>query len=991
MSRYCISKSGFLKLAFTMCFSTMVWAGTFGKVVSIGGHASDLALDEARGVLYVANFTANRIEVISLADHSVQRSMNVASQPGALALSPDGKYLVITHFGNFQAPNSPNNAITVMNLVSGSRQTFGVGAPPLGVAFGLDSRAFIATQNDFILFDPVTGSSELLDTVTGLVSKTLPQPQGTVPTQIVSTAMAVSGDGVMIRGVSDKFYFSYDSVRHFLSFGGYTSSPPDGPRALTLNRDGSRWMSGWALKEPNGWSRAMLPNPTGALNIGSVMIDSYRDLVYAQIEETGVTTPVLQVLDGDNLAVRERLNLRENLSGRSVMSSDGSTMYSLSQSGITVLPVGSLYAEPRVGASKSDLSFHGNFCDRNIASQEVSIVSEGAPADFRITSDNPGVRISPASGLTPATVRISVDPATFQNQKGTVTVNLKIESTRGVNIPAPIRVLINSKEPDQRGNVVPVSGKLVDIVADPSRDRFFILRQDRNEILVFDSNTYAQTATLRTLNQPMSMAITFDRRYLLVGGNLSSYMSVFDLETLELDRLVLTGDYVQSIATSANAILISTRPSGGGDNKIHRVDLGARVSTPLPTLGVFENKVTLNTVLVGSGNGRYILVAQSDGNLMLYDAVADTFSVSRKETTPLVGAYAASNYDQFAVGNAILNNSLVPVRRWTDADAGKSSGFAFLDNQTAFRFTAPDASAPGVLQRVDLAQMNGIRPTRTSEAGVLGTTTQAFTRSLAVLPNRSAIIALTTSGFTVFPWAFDEGSAPPRLDRVVNAADGTQPVAPGGLISLFGSDLSPVSQASRQVPLPTILGESCLTVNGQPVPVMFVSPRQINAQLPFAVDGTTQLVLRTPGGVSDAFNVTILPSAPSIFRSSTAGTETGIATVIRNSNGLVVTPSNPVHHNDVLTIYATGLGRTSPAVESGVPSPAEPLASAVISPVVTLGGVPMAVEFAGLTPGQIGVYQINVRIDGRAPLGLSVPLSISQGSGGTAVSVRVIE
>ena len=60
-----------------------------------------------------------------------------------------------------------------------------------------------------------------------------------------------------------------------------------------------------------------------------------------------------------------------------------------------------------------------------------------------------------------------------------------------------------------------------------------------------------------------------------------------------------------------------------------------------------------------------------------------------------------------------------------------------------------------------------------------------------------------------------------------------------------------MSQSSRQVPLPTVLGESCLTVNGQPVPVMYVSPRQINAQLPFAVDGNTQLVLRTPGGVSD--------------------------------------------------------------------------------------------------------------------------------------------
>jgi uncharacterized protein (TIGR03437 family) len=448
---------------------------------------------------------------------------------------------------------------------------------------------------------------------------------------------------------------------------------------------------------------------------------------------------------------------------------------------------------------------------------------------------------------------------------------------------------------------------------------------------------------------------------------------------------------VQSIATSANAILIATRPSSGGENQIQRVDLNARLTTPLPTLGVFENKVMQNTVLVGSGNGRYILVAQGDGNLMLYDAVADTFTVSRKESTPLLGAYAASNYDYFAVGNAVLNNSLVPVKRWSDTESGKSSGFAFLDSQTAFRLTSPDAAAPGVLQRVDLGQLSGIRPTRTSEAGLLGTTTQPFTRSLAVLANQTAIVALTTSGVTVFPWAFDEGSVPPRLDRIVNAADGTQPVAPGGLISLFGTDLSPVSQASRQVPLPTILGESCLTVNGQPVPVMFVSPRQINAQLPFGVDGTTQIVLRTPGGVSDAFNVTILPSAPSIFRSSVAGTDTGIATVLRSSNGLVVTSSNPVHRGDVLTIYATGLGRTSPAVETGMPAPSEPLASALIPPVVTLGGVPMQVEFAGLTPGEIGVYQINVRVSDRAPLGLGVPLSVSQGAGGTATSVRVVE
>ena len=67
--------------------------GTTGKVVAIGGQSADLALDEARGVVYVANFTANRIDVVSASNGSVQSSMNVSAQPVSVALSPDGRYL----------------------------------------------------------------------------------------------------------------------------------------------------------------------------------------------------------------------------------------------------------------------------------------------------------------------------------------------------------------------------------------------------------------------------------------------------------------------------------------------------------------------------------------------------------------------------------------------------------------------------------------------------------------------------------------------------------------------------------------------------------------------------------------------------------------------------------------------------------------------------------------------------------------------------------
>src|SRR5690349_4679920 len=86
------------KIAVAVPLACTAWGGTFGRVVSIGGQAADIALDEARGVLYVANFTANRIEVMSLADNTIQTSINVAPQPSSIALSPDGHYLVITHY-----------------------------------------------------------------------------------------------------------------------------------------------------------------------------------------------------------------------------------------------------------------------------------------------------------------------------------------------------------------------------------------------------------------------------------------------------------------------------------------------------------------------------------------------------------------------------------------------------------------------------------------------------------------------------------------------------------------------------------------------------------------------------------------------------------------------------------------------------------------------------------------------------------------------------
>ena len=977
-----------------------VWSATVGKVVAIGGHASDIALDESRKVLYVANFTANRIEVMAMADGRVQTSLNVSPNPGALALSPDGRFLVVTHYGNFQAPNTPANALSILDLSSNSRQTFAMGAPPLGVAFGIDGRALVVTTNEFLLLDPATGSTQTLDTIVGVASKILPVATGSFPANIVASSMATSGDGMRIFGLlaggaSDNatIEFRYDVESRRLSAFQATSTPPLGPRVISANRDGSLHLAGWALSDLAGSLVAQFPDPAGVLNIGSHVFDSQRNLIYAQMTKSGVATeaPQLQILDAENLTVLERLSLPENLSGRSLMSGDGNTMFSVSESGVTIIPIGQLPEQPRVVASVEDISFRGNFCDRQVGTRQITILDPGGNrTPFQLNSRMAGVTVSPSFGVTPATVTVRVDPTIFQNSKGTTTGTIDVVSSQAVNVTGSIRVLINNKEPDQRGLFVNVPGKLVDLIADPVRDRFFVLRQDRNQVLVFDGSSYAQIASLKTSNTPTQMAISFDRRWLLVGHDNSQMISVFDLETLQPSVSIRMpfGHYPRSIASSGRATLVANRVAGPV-HTIDRVDLLTRSATALPTLGIYKNEVNQNTALVASGNGSSILAVQPDGTLMLYNSNVETFTISRKEGASLSGAYAASNFDQFVVGNLLLNASLVPTRQF-ETGTGVSSGFAFVD-QGGFRTTAPNAQSPGVIQRVDTAGSNALRSTRMAEAPLLADTSRPFTRTLATLYSRQAIVSLTTSGVTILPWAYDSAVAVPRIDRVVNAADFTQNTAPGSLISLLGANLSPVNQASSTTPLPTALGESCLTVNGVPVPMLFASSEQINAQMPYQVDGNVTLILRTPNGVSDNFNLTILPAAPSIFRSGTNGVETQIPTIVRARNNELVTVSNPIHREDVIIVYLTGMGNTNPAVEAGFPGGADPIATPVIAPSVRIGGVELSVEFAGLAPGQVGIYQINARVPRSVPTGFDLPFTVSQGGQATSVPVRVVE
>jgi len=1046
-------------------------AQTFGTVVPIGGTPADIALDEPRGVLYIADFGCACIDVMSLADNTIHTSINVAPFPAAIALSPSGQYLVSVHYANFgsttsNVPPAGGNLITVIDLNNSQAQTtYALAASPLGVSFvntlngDQGGLAVIATTANIMTLDPETGEINILISMADIPSP-IPQSAPYYTGQFTQATVNTSADGwtawgVFGGGTGTQPGFWFNGFNGAFKAETWITTPALEPR-VSVSGDGSHAMIGWAQFNQNFSMVAEYPNNILLKNVTGHAWDSVNNILYAQIPDAAMATgtplagsnqsspftapmPALLVMDADNLTFRERLTLQENLVGRAILNKAVSVMYAVSDSGVTILPVGSLNQYHRVQPGQEDVLIQTSFCNQAQSSQTFTLADPGGNhTDFELTP-GPGIVVSPSSGVTPATITVTANPSAFAGALGTTVVPIKISSASAINHPIPVRVLVNNPDENQRGTVVNVPGVLSDILADNSRNRFYITRQDRNQVLVFNGATNQLIATLRTMTTPTGMAITQDNKYLLVASSDSQLVNQFDLDALQpVTPITLSGahfsDFGRSIAVANGAILALSIDGITSDGDVSVLDLVNKVNTSLATLGPWSNDsggVSPKSVLTASSNGAYVLMAGPDGRVYLYSAAAGSFVAARQDYSSLSGSYGASSFDNFVVGSAYLNSSLVPMGAFNTA-GGDPSGFAFVDqNNTASGYftTAPSASSPGTIQffsplssasespipmvEAPLLPFSGSSPTGAT-AGAASTTAYPspdgtvsnngsgvnsndqlnnFIRTVAPLPASNEIIVLTTSGFTVLSQDYAAAFVPPVITSLVNAANGTAPVAPGGLITAWGTNMSPVSLVASQVPLPTALGQSCLSVNGTPVPLLFVSPTQVNAQLPNNVLGPSTVSIHTPGGVSNSFHFTVLSAAPAVFMSGSAGPVTGLATVVRAANNQLVTPTNPIRQGDTLVIYLTGMGLTSPSVAAGVPAPLSPLASASDVPKVSLGGTSLDILYAGLAPDEIGVYQINVVVPSGVTQGLNEPLVISQGSGlgaNTTLNVRVV-
>ena len=224
-----------------------------------------------------------------------------------------------------------------------------------------------------------------------------------------------------------------------------------------------------------------------------------------------------------------------------------------------------------------------------------------------------------------------------------------------------------------------------------------------------------------------------------------------------------------------------------------------------------------------------------------------------------------------------------------------------------------------------------------------------------------------------------------------------QGVAGGSLVSIFGTELAGGLTQNDTVPLSTALSNVSVTFNNVPAGLYFVSPTQINAQVPWDVlpagvsSGSVNVVVTRNGTASPPEPVSILPAAPGIFYLPDAG---GWAIAI-NSDGSLAAPLNsipgiathPANAGDGLAILATGLGAVDSPIADGANS-LDKLRNTVVKPVVLVAGVSAPVAFSGLSPQFPGVNQVNFSVPSGIAAG-TVPLQLQAGGITTTDAVKI--
>jgi uncharacterized protein (TIGR03437 family) len=437
-------------------------------------------------------------------------------------------------------------------------------------------------------------------------------------------------------------------------------------------------------------------------------------------------------------------------------------------------------------------------------------------------------------------------------------------------------------------------------------------------------------------------------------GELSSPNGLADPVTL--NAFLQTGDGFVTLSGSTeqtvNLWRVGTFVAGNIDVSIEQADLNTVRSL------VAGGWPVLLALALANNQGSHFVVATgiaADGSVVIADP--DPSFGQTNLSGYLNGAATVAGAVRLLPRAPALPNSFLLV---SNGQVQVSSVAGVCGSTLSFPGVAGAASVtlsapPGTLYFRTCAGTSSIYELDGSGMGFLDDLTTANTH--VALPGTTAAqqIAGSPGAWTISPLQtvlFTTG--------IVNAASLTPDIAPGGLVSIFGAGLA----------------GSTVTVNGESAGLLAALPFQINAQIPADIPTGTATVAVTSGAGSATAQIAISPVAPEIF------TLSATQAAITNQDNTLNTASNPASRGAVIVIYGTGFGATGSA--GGLSPVKTPLS-------VVVGGSTLTPAFAGLTPGAIGLYQVNITLPATMPPGLALPLYLKQGNASSAAVTVAVE
>jgi uncharacterized protein (TIGR03437 family) len=265
----------------------------------------------------------------------------------------------------------------------------------------------------------------------------------------------------------------------------------------------------------------------------------------------------------------------------------------------------------------------------------------------------------------------------------------------------------------------------------------------------------------------------------------------------------------------------------------------------------------------------------------------------------------------------------------------------------------------------------------------VGTGQATITLAVATNPGgaRSAIISI--AGVSAVVSQTGVPGASPSIAAVTNGASNqTGPIAPGEIIVIYGLGLGPAQITQAHLGddgrFGTQLAGTSVQFNGIPAPMIYTWATQVAAIAPYAIGGgTAQVTVTYQSQPSAAVSVPIASSAPGVFSLDSSGT--GQAAAINQDGFTSNTAANPAKIGDVISLYATGEGQTTPSGVDGKPA-SVPLPQPNLPVTVTIGGQTVKPQYAGGAPGEVaGVMQINAQIPSGIQTGNAVPVVVLVG------------